>query len=61
LISLIPDKDILTKEMEVWRGFIEKLATDEDKVALTKMLDSCYKYSLPMNEHSQEHPFPSET
>jgi hypothetical protein len=48
-------------EMEVWRGFIEKLPTDEDKVVITKMLDSCYKYSLPTNEHSQECPFPSET
>jgi hypothetical protein len=52
-MSLFPD--------ETWRGFVEKLPTDEDKVVLTKLLDCCYKYSLAMNEHTQEHPFPSET
>lgn len=59
-MSLFPDEDILTKEIEAWRGFIEKLPADEDKVVLTKLLDSCYKYSLAMNEHAREHPFPSE-
>jgi len=36
------------------------IPNDEDKVVLTKLLDSCYKYFLAMNEHAQEHPFPSE-
>jgi hypothetical protein len=60
-MSLFPDEDILTKEIEARYGFIEKLSADEDKVVLTKLLNSCYKYSLAMNEHSQEHPFPSES
>jgi hypothetical protein len=60
-MSLFPDEDILTKEIETWRGFIDKLPTNEDKVVLTKLLDSCYKYSLAMNEHAREHPFPSES
>jgi hypothetical protein len=34
--------------------------SDKDKAVLTKLLESCYKYSLAMNEHFQEHPFPSE-
>jgi hypothetical protein len=60
-MSLFPDEDILTKEIEAWRGFVEKLPADEDKVVLTELLNSCYKYSLAMNEHSQEHSFPSES
>jgi hypothetical protein len=60
-MSLFPNEDVLTKEIETWRGFIEKLPADEDKVVLTKLLDSCYKYSLAMNEHSKEHPFPTES
>jgi hypothetical protein len=60
-MSLFPDEDVLTKEIETWRGFIDKLPTDEDKVVLTKLLDGCYKYSLALNEHAREHPFPSES
>jgi hypothetical protein len=60
-MSLFPDEDILTKEIEAWRGFVEKLPEDEDKVVLTKLLNNCYRYSLAMNEHAREHPFSSET
>jgi hypothetical protein len=60
-MSLFPDEDIITKEIEVWHGFIDNLPTDEDKVVLTKLLESCYKYSLAINEHAQEHPFSSES
>ena len=51
---------MLTKEIETWRGFIDKLPIDEDKVVLTELLESCYKYSIAMNDHAQVHPFPSE-
>jgi hypothetical protein len=60
-MSLFPDEDILTKEIEVWHGFIDKLPSDEDKAVLTKLLNSCYQYSVAINNHSQEHPFPSES
>jgi hypothetical protein len=40
-MSLFPDEDVLTREIETWRGFIEKLPADEDKVVLTKLLKSC--------------------
>ena len=60
-MSLFPDEDILTKEIETWRGFIDKLPTDEDKVVLTKLLNSCYLYSVAINNHAQEHSFPSES
>ena len=52
-MSLFPDEDVLIKEIETWRGFIDKLSSDEDKVVLTKLLNDCYKYSLAINEHTQ--------
>ena len=54
-MSLFPDEDILTKEIEIWRGFIDKLPSDEDKVVLTRLLDSCYKYSVAMNNQAHIH------
>lgn len=56
-MSLFPDNDVLTREIETWRGFIDKLPSDEDKAILTKLLNDCYKYSLAMNNHAQIHPF----
>jgi hypothetical protein len=60
-MSLFPEEDVLTREIESWRGFMDKLPTDEDKLVLSKLLDSCYKYSVAMNEHALTHPFPSES
>jgi hypothetical protein len=42
-------------------GFTEKLLSDDDKVALSRLLESCYKYSIAMNVHVQTHAFPSES
>ena len=52
---------MLTKEIETWRGFIEKLPLDEDKAILTKLLNDCQKYALAINNQTQVHPFPSES
>ncbi|MGA7368643.1 MAG: hypothetical protein WBX01_05890 [Nitrososphaeraceae archaeon] len=41
-MSLFPEEDVLTKEIESWRGFTEKLPSDDDKVVMTKLLNSCY-------------------
>jgi hypothetical protein len=60
-MTLLPDEDVLTKEIETWRGFIDKLPSDEDKVVLTKLLNDCYKYSVAINNNAQTHPFPSES
>ena len=60
-MSLFPNEDVLTKEIEALRGFIDKLHTDEDKVILTQLLNDCYKYSLAINNHAQMHPFPAES
>jgi hypothetical protein len=62
-LSLFPDEDVLTKEIETWKSFIEKLPSDEDedKVILTKLLNDCYRYSVAINNHAQMNPFPSES
>lgn len=52
---------ILTKEIETWRGFIDNLPSDEDKVVFTKLLDGYYKYSVALNKQAQEHPFPADS
>ncbi len=55
-MSLFPDEDILTREIESWRGFIDKLPSDEDKVIFAKLLNDCYKYSLAINSQAQDTP-----
>jgi hypothetical protein len=60
-MSLFPNEEVLTKEIETWRGFIDELPTDDDKVVLVKLLDSCYKYSVAINNRAQTHPFPVES
>jgi hypothetical protein len=60
-MSLFPDEDVLTKEIETWRGFIDKLSTNEDKAILTNLFNDCYKYSVTINNHALEHPFPVES
>ena len=60
-MSLFPDEDIFTREIESWRGFIDKLPSDEDKIVFANLLDDCYKYSLAINNQAQEHPFPAES
>jgi hypothetical protein len=60
-MSLFPDEDLLTKEIETWRGFIDKLASNGDKAVLTKLLNDCYKYSVAINSHAETHPFSSES
>ena len=52
-------KMFLPEKLKAWRGFIDKLPSDEDKLVLTKLLDDWYKYPVAMNNHAQIHPFPA--
>ena len=52
-MSLFPDEDVLTKEIETWQGFIDGLPFDKDKAVLTKLLDDCYKYSIAINDQAR--------
>jgi len=56
-MSLFPDEDVLTREIETWPGFIDKLLTEDDMLVFKKLLNDCYKYSVAMNSQAQIHPF----
>jgi hypothetical protein len=55
-VSLFPEENVLTKEIETWRGFIEKLPSEDDKAILTKLLNDCHKYGVAMNNHDIHFP-----
>ncbi|MFZ0511126.1 MAG: hypothetical protein WAM14_05935 [Candidatus Nitrosopolaris sp.] len=57
-MSLFPNEDILTKEIESWKGFADSLPV-EDRKTFTKMLNDCYKYSKAINANGR--PFPTES
>ncbi len=44
-MSLFPNEDVLTREIESWKGFAESLRTEEDRKLFTKMLNECHKYA----------------
>jgi hypothetical protein len=56
-LSLFPEEDILTREIESWKGFADRLP-DKDREIFTKMLNDCYKYSKAINAKGR--PFPTE-
>ena len=57
-MSLFPDKDddILTREIESWKGFEDALKTEEDRVLFKRMLNDCYKYSIAINAKGELFP-----
>jgi hypothetical protein len=57
-MSLFPNEDILTKEIESWKGFTNKLSSKEYRELFEKMLNDCYKYAAAINAKGQ--PFPTE-
>jgi hypothetical protein len=57
-MSLFPNEDILTKEIESWKGFEDSLPAEEERETFLKMLNDCYKYAKANNTKAQ--PFPSE-
>jgi hypothetical protein len=57
-MSLFPEENILTKEIESWRGFADGLKSKEDKKLFLKMLESCQKYAVAINAKGK--PFSTE-
>jgi hypothetical protein len=57
-MSLFPQENVLTKEIESWRVFADSLKSEEDKILFLKMLEKCQKYSLAINAKGK--PFPTE-
>jgi hypothetical protein len=48
-MSLFPNEDILTKEIESWKGFANSLSSTEDRELFSSMLNDCYKYAAAIN------------
>jgi hypothetical protein len=57
-MSLFPNEDILTKEIELWRSFVGSLSSTEDRDLFSNMLNDCYKYAAAINAKGE--PFPTE-
>jgi hypothetical protein len=57
-MSLVPNEDILTKEICSWKSFANSLSSSEDKELFMKMLNDCYEYASAINAKGE--PFPSE-
>jgi hypothetical protein len=55
---LFPEENILTKEIESWKGFADSLKSEEDRELFLKMLNDCQKYALAVNAKGK--PFPTE-
>jgi hypothetical protein len=57
-MSLFPNEDIATKEIESWKGFADSLKSEEDRKLFLKMLSDCHKYAITINAKGE--PFPTE-
>ena len=57
-MSLFPEENVLTKEIESWKAFADSLKTDEEKKLFVEMLAKCQKYALAINAKGK--PFPTE-
>ena len=57
-MSLFPNEDVLTREIESWKGFAESLRTEEDRNLFREMLNECHKYAKAINAKGE--PFPAE-
>jgi hypothetical protein len=58
-MSLFPNEDIQTKEIESWKDFANSLKSEEYKETFKKMLNDCYKYATAINAKGE--PFPTES
>jgi hypothetical protein len=57
-VSLFPNEDVLTKEIESWKGFADNIRSEKDRKLFNKMLNDCYKYATAINAKGE--PFPTE-
>ncbi|HJT46825.1 MAG TPA: hypothetical protein VJ729_01495 [Nitrososphaeraceae archaeon] len=58
-MSLFPNDDVLTKEIESWRTFTNNLNSQEYKEIFDKMLSDCYRYADAIN--AKGGPFPTDS
>ena len=57
-MSLFPNEDILTKEIQSWTAFVDSLHSDNRELSMS-MLNGCYKYAAAAINAKGE-PFPAE-
>ena len=57
-MSLFPNEDILTKEIQSWTAFVDSLHSDNRELSMS-MLNDCYKYAAAAINAKGE-PFPAE-
>jgi hypothetical protein len=57
-LSLFPNEDILTKEIQSWTAFVNSLSSSEDRELFEQMLNNYYKYAAAINAKGE--PFPAE-
>jgi hypothetical protein len=57
-VSLFPEENVFTKEIESWKLFADSLKSEEDKKLFLQMLDKCQKYAIAINAKGK--PFPTE-
>ncbi len=57
-MSLFPNEDILTKEIESWKSFGDSLSSKEDRESFNNMLNDYYKRATAINAKGE--PFPTE-
>jgi hypothetical protein len=55
-MSLFPEENILTKEIESWKGFANSLKSDDDKRLFLDMLEKCQKYAVAINAKGKSFP-----
>lgn len=48
-MSLFPEENIITKEIESWKVFTDNLKSEEDKKLFLETLEKCQKYSIAIN------------
>ena len=58
-MSLFPNQDVTTKEIQSWKGFADSLNSQEYKELFNKMLNDCHKYAAAINAKGKE-PFLTE-
>jgi hypothetical protein len=58
-MSLFPNEDILTREIESWRSFVNSLNSEQYREIFNKMLSDCYKYTNAVSAKGE--PFPTDS
>jgi hypothetical protein len=48
-MSLFPEENVSTKEIESWKTFADGLKSEEDKKMFLETLEKCHKYAIAIN------------